>query len=219
MPIGRPSPSQLHLPSPPCIASNDYWKRAFDSLEKLAKDQLEAVVSAVKHVSTPSQTVHSIQENIIQAAKQRQKECVGKLCSSKRTTGEVIFLRDIMEKITTWIHKFKEIVDVAVQYDPAHAALPWAGVRFLLQVAVKDVETFVATADNLETITQIMACFRAFEHYYLRQRSGSMVQDPMERALTILYADILEFLARTIRYYQTSTIGIVADQCSYVSAY
>jgi hypothetical protein len=124
MPIGRPSFSQLHLPSPPCIASNDYWKRAFDSLEKPAKDQLEAVVSAVKHISMPSQTVHSIQENIIQAVKQRQKECVGKLWSFKRTTGEVVFLRDIMEKITTWIHKFKEVVDVAVQYDPGHAALP-----------------------------------------------------------------------------------------------
>jgi hypothetical protein len=93
-------------------------------LEQPANDQLEAVVSAAEPVSTPSQTVQSIQENIIQAAKQRQKECVGKLWSFKRTTGEVVFLRDIMERITTWIQKFKEIVDVAVQYDPAHAALP-----------------------------------------------------------------------------------------------
>jgi hypothetical protein len=29
---------------------------------------------------------------------------------------------------------FKQVGDVAVQYDPAHAALPWAGIRFLLQV-------------------------------------------------------------------------------------
>jgi len=194
------------------IGSNDYWKRAFDSLEKPYKDQLEAAVSIAKHTSTPSPTVNGIQESIIQVARQRQKECVDKLWSFKRHSGEVVFLRDIMENITTWIHRFKEVVDVAVQYDSVHAALPWAGIRFLLQVAVKDVETFVATADNLETITQIMACFRAFEHYYLRQRSGSMVQVSMERALTILYANILEFLSRTIRYYQTSTIGIPADQ-------
>ena len=203
--------SSQRLPPPLCITGNDYWKLAFDSLEKPAKDQIEAVFPIINQASTPLQTVHSIQENIIQAAKQRQKECIGKLWSFKRHTGEVVFLRDIMEKITSWINKFKEIVDVAVQYDPAHAALPWAGIRFLLQIAVKDVETFVATADNLETITQTMACFRAFEHYYLRQRSGSMVHDSMERALTILYANILEFLARTIRYYQTSTIGIVVD--------
>lgn len=40
-----------------------------------------------------------------------------------------------MEKIIVWVDKFKEIGDNVVAYDPAHAALPWAGVRFLLQVS------------------------------------------------------------------------------------
>jgi hypothetical protein len=39
-----------------------------------------------------------------------------------------------MDKIITWIDKFIRIGDCAVQYDPIHAALPWAGVRALLQV-------------------------------------------------------------------------------------
>jgi hypothetical protein len=34
-----------------------------------------------------------------------------------------------------WVDKFKTIGDNAIQYDPAHAALPWAGVRFILQVS------------------------------------------------------------------------------------
>jgi hypothetical protein len=205
----------LYFPQTQISVANDYWNRAFQSLEKSKRDQIVAATSITNHASTPSQTIHSIQENIIQAARQRQKECVDKLWSFKRHTGEVVFLRDIMEKTMTWIYKFKEVVDVAVQYDSVHAALPWAGIRFLLQIVVQDVETFVATADNLETITRIMACFRAFEHYYLRQRSGSMVQVSIERALTTLYANILEFLARTIRYYRTSTIGIVAYSHSF----
>jgi hypothetical protein len=48
--------------------------------------------------------------------------------------GKQIIIRDLLEKIVVWVNKFKEIGDLAVQYDPAHAALPWAGVRFLLQV-------------------------------------------------------------------------------------
>ena len=44
-------------------------------------------------------------------------------------------MRDIFEKIIVWVDKFKALGDVAVQYDPAHASLPWAGVRFLLQVS------------------------------------------------------------------------------------
>jgi hypothetical protein len=33
-----------------------------------------------------------------------------------------------------WVEKFKQIGDIAVHSDQAHATLPWAGIRFLLQV-------------------------------------------------------------------------------------
>jgi hypothetical protein len=48
--------------------------------------------------------------------------------------GRVINLRYQADKIISWMVKFKEIGDIAVQYDPSHAVLPWAGIRFLLQV-------------------------------------------------------------------------------------
>lgn len=47
---------------------------------------------------------------------------------------ETVVLRDLFSKIVVWIDRFKQVGDIAVQYDPAHAALPWAGVRFLLIV-------------------------------------------------------------------------------------
>lgn len=52
----------------------------------------------------------------------------------KKSNGEDVILRDLFEKMAKWVNKFKEFGDIAVQYDPAHAALPWACVRFLLQV-------------------------------------------------------------------------------------
>lgn len=45
-----------------------------------------------------------------------------------------VVLRDVFAKIAAWIEKFVEVGDIAVQYDPSHAALPWALVRFLLKV-------------------------------------------------------------------------------------
>ncbi|MCJ1379452.1 hypothetical protein MMC17_002553 [Xylographa soralifera] len=48
--------------------------------------------------------------------------------------GRQIILRKVTEKIIGWLNRFKEIGDIAVNFDPVHAALPWAGVRFLLQV-------------------------------------------------------------------------------------
>ena len=52
----------------------------------------------------------------------------------KRKSGEIVIMRDVFAKFVRWIDMFKEIGDVAVQYDPVHAALPWAGIRFILQV-------------------------------------------------------------------------------------
>ena len=50
--------------------------------------------------------------------------------------GEDIVLRDVGMKILQWIDRFKQIGDIAVQYDPRHAALPWMLFRFLLQVSL-----------------------------------------------------------------------------------
>lgn len=48
--------------------------------------------------------------------------------------GEEIILRDVAGKALFWLSKFKEVGDIAVNFDPVHASLPWAAVRFLLQV-------------------------------------------------------------------------------------
>lgn len=46
-----------------------------------------------------------------------------------------IILRDVFSKIAGWVEKFVAVGDVAVQYDPGHAALPWAAVRLVLQAS------------------------------------------------------------------------------------
>ena len=48
--------------------------------------------------------------------------------------GQTVILRDLFSKIVVWIDRFKDIGDIVVQYDPVHVAVPWAGVRFLIQV-------------------------------------------------------------------------------------
>ncbi len=48
--------------------------------------------------------------------------------------GRQIIVRDVVSRTLVWINRFKEIGDIVVQFDPVHAALPWAGVRMLLEV-------------------------------------------------------------------------------------
>jgi hypothetical protein len=63
------------------------------------------------------------------------------VCVSKRwqfaspgQRGEKVVIRDLLEKIATWVQLFVKVGDQLVTYDTGHVALPWAGVRFLLQV-------------------------------------------------------------------------------------
>lgn len=70
-------------------------------------------------------------DELLSAVKNRRQECEQHQWAIKR-----VVLRDVFTKIARWVAKFVEVGDVAVQYEPGHAALPWAAVRFLLKVFV-----------------------------------------------------------------------------------
>jgi hypothetical protein len=46
-------------------------------------------------------------------------------------------MRDVADRICTWLDNFKEIGDIIVNVDPIHCGLPWAGIKLLLQVGMK----------------------------------------------------------------------------------
>ena len=75
-----------------------------------------------------------ILSHVLEVAEESRKECMKKRWRYTRKSGETVIFVDLFSKIVKWINIFKDIGDTAVQYDPVHAALPWAGVRFLLQV-------------------------------------------------------------------------------------
>jgi hypothetical protein len=74
-------------------------------------------------------------EELLGVIEQRRQLCLQRRWKFKRRNGEVVFVRDILERMVKSVNKFKEIGDVAVQYDPSHAALPWVGIRIVLQVS------------------------------------------------------------------------------------
>jgi hypothetical protein len=77
--------------------------------------------------------VDSVPEALLKAAKAKQK-----ICDDERWNfqfkGYTVSLRDTADKVIIWLEKFKAIGDIAVNADPVHAGLPWAGIRLLLQV-------------------------------------------------------------------------------------
>lgn len=70
---------------------------------------------------------------MLDAVDEKKQTCLNKRWKYKKGNKEII-IRDQLEKVVEWVNKFKEAGDIAAQYDTAHAALSWAGVRFFLQV-------------------------------------------------------------------------------------
>ena len=67
----------------------------------------------------------AILNDVLAAVEDKRQNCMRGRWRYTRSNGEVIILRDLFEKMAVWVNKFKEIGDVAVQYDPGHASLPW----------------------------------------------------------------------------------------------
>lgn len=72
-------------------------------------------------------------EQALAAAQEKQR-----LCLEKRWrftfAGKEFILKDEADKVVSLLNRFKAVGDVAVNADPIHAGLPWAGIRLLLEV-------------------------------------------------------------------------------------
>jgi len=103
------------------------WSKAFEMLGD--EDQKCILKIQPKGVQPFDYTIKDLLDRTVKI----QKKCTE---SSFKFTflGKEIFGRDMAGKIFFWLNKFKDVGDIAVNFDPIHAALPWAGFRFLLEV-------------------------------------------------------------------------------------
>jgi hypothetical protein len=129
-PAGHIGTSQPTLPSSTNIhPARDLWK---DALQKLASEDREAIERLKPSTNAVQPLTHTIRE-LLSLTRNVQDECKAKSYKFRFREKDII-VRDVASKIVFWLNKFKEVGDVAVNFDPVHASLPWAGARFLLQV-------------------------------------------------------------------------------------
>ena len=140
--------------------------------------------------------------------------------------GETVILRDLFSRIANWINHFKRIGDAVAQCDPIHAALPWAGVRLLLQVtistsfrltlklskcqvAMSDINQFKCVADGAEAIAHSITRCAILENLYLNglEPTTKSVQ-VLEETLVRLYVSVLIYIARAKQYFEQRTLSV-----------
>lgn len=181
------APQKLSRPN-----SNDLWALATSKLSEDDRCNID--------FSYPKLKILSDLQNLTE---QSRLECIGKRWGYKRKSGETVILRDLFGKAAKWIDLFKQVGDNAVQYDPIHAALPWAGVRFLLQIAIDDIAKFAFVVESASTITQLICRYAVFEDLYLRHDTPTTRE--LEDALVQLYTGVMIYLAKAKSYFEQNS--------------
>ncbi|KAL8879662.1 MAG: hypothetical protein Q9198_002768 [Flavoplaca austrocitrina] len=192
------------------VQPTDLWQKALATLDDDFKAKLDFKNS----------TKRDIVGKTLKTAEEKKQICLKRPWKFK-VNGKDVIVRDVLEKLIRWLDHFKAIGDIAVQYDQAHAALPWAGVRFLLkasgsgwletnrtdvqQVAVNDTNVSVSTILGLETVSYLITRYAILENVHTRRNTAASTQ--LEPLLTGLYAEVLMFLAKAKKYFETPTAG------------
>ena len=110
-------------------AGRSLWRRAFCSPELTSERETLATIQVDINTGSPAEVASAL-GTMIEGILNRKRGKDWKISFR----GDEIILKDIGMKILRWVDNFKQIGDIVVQYDPVHAALPWAGFRILLKV-------------------------------------------------------------------------------------
>ena len=132
---GTPSPPLTQSPQQSRSALALQYKQDFlASALKLLTVQEQATIN--DNLLGGAHEIESALDGAYKAAAEKQE-----LCEAKRWTwtvgGKVIGLRDEADKVMLWLDRFKTVGDIAVNADPVHAGLPWAGIRLVLEVRIR----------------------------------------------------------------------------------
>ncbi|GKZ38746.1 hypothetical protein AbraIFM66950_011182 [Aspergillus brasiliensis] len=184
------------------------WAIAFSSLSE--KDRR---IFRLSDKSPPD--TKQILTDILTAVEKQRDRCKRDKWTTISIAGKELVIRDVCAKIAAYVQKFMEVVDTAVQYDPVHAALPWAGVRFLLQLTFTAFETFGAIVEGLEKATRLIARCGILEALLIRYSGGATdAKVGLEEELVKLYSVVLDFLCKAKKHYDGSRLKRVLNLTS-----
>ncbi|KAF5655423.1 ankyrin protein [Fusarium sp. NRRL 25303] len=172
------------MPPSSNASTQSLWDQAFNSLGADLKTSLGQAATHKRDILAAA----------LEAAETRKATSLRKRWKFKRSNGEVVIIRDVLEKIAKWIDSFKAVGDAAVQFDASNASLPWAAVRLLLQVTVNDVQQYGTMVQDLEVVSRIIARYKEFENLHLGRDEHA--QPALETALTD--TSDLRFIQKTV---------------------
>ncbi|KAJ9634602.1 hypothetical protein H2199_008885 [Coniosporium tulheliwenetii] len=205
----RPPPSSHRVNSSsnvagPGLAPPDLWTEALHTLS--VKEQA-AIRNLIPPQANSPQPLSDVIGDLCALVEKKRAECEDKRWKFEHN-GQQVILRDVADRVIICLDKFKAVGDVAVNYDPSHLSLPWAGVRFILHAAVAESQQMGDLLVATEKATYLINRGTIYELLYLQCNHGTssdQVLLNLRGALVKLYATVLRLHANANRLYDKST--------------
>ncbi|QYT00330.1 hypothetical protein H0G86_007416 [Trichoderma simmonsii] len=186
---------QSNVQQPNCLPSpaqqpvvSDLWDEAFrkvnDETQRWIKNHGLASLERAKS------------EDVINLIKEKSKSLFEEKGSpSKIEIGsQKILFREYVSDIITFL---TTAGDLAINFAPPQAGVPWAAAKALLRIPVKHIEQMAALAGTVQLFARIVQRGQVYEHLYNATTADEESVSNLRDALRDLYITALELLARS----------------------
>ncbi|KAL8671416.1 MAG: hypothetical protein Q9168_004089 [Polycauliona sp. 1 TL-2023] len=167
------------------------WQQAWQAVKKEVDWELPESLQHAEDLSTKDEVeaLHREAHDRRHVSESNQRHILG----SKYT------YREVCDKVSSYAKKFEFVGDMVTQAEPVYAALPWTAIRFIINCAVGESETYHTILDGTETISGLVVQYPAIEQIYATIDSES--GNELRKSLLQLYKLILRFQLYSIRYF------------------
>ncbi|KAI5850678.1 hypothetical protein BZA05DRAFT_419195 [Tricharina praecox] len=124
--------------------------------------------------------------NLLETVEMSRDVCRNSRWKKFTFAGKDIIIRDVADKLRTWIDIFKNIGDIVGRYDPVHGCQLWREYGGILV--------------DIEMIAKVVVRCVVYEEIYLTTNPKSPNHGAVEKSIVLLYSDVLEFLALSKTY-------------------
>ncbi|SPQ26473.1 155b9fce-3d70-4eae-8d87-6b345046ed02 [Thermothielavioides terrestris] len=200
--LGQPHAQAQDAPEraiPSLLAKRDLWLEAFEKLPKDTQRQLQ------RDNATQGPHNQQIQE-LLNLVKKKQEECERKFWRLRVGDHEIV-LRDYAVTIVGCLQK---IGDIAIQFAPPQASIPWSAVKALLQkevqITVTESAQMCALLASADRIVRVINRGQIYELVYTTETTPELALNNLQAALIDLYSAALELLANSTKLLDKSTI-------------
>ncbi|AEO64672.1 uncharacterized protein THITE_74764 [Thermothielavioides terrestris NRRL 8126] len=196
--LGQPHAQAQDAPEraiPSLLAKRDLWLEAFEKLPKDTQRQLQ------RDNATQGPHNQQIQE-LLNLVKKKQEECERKFWRLRVGDHEIV-LRDYAATI---VGCWQKIGDIAIQFAPPQASIPWSAVKALLQITVTESAQMYALLASADRIVRVINRGQIYELVYTTETTPELALNNLQAALIDLYSAALELLANSTKLLDKSTI-------------